>query len=410
MRQRLHGYLAVSFVVFATGCGTMPVPFEIATTANPPPPANTTATDVNLAPDQVASVNATTKATAPEPNVDAQAISPDEHLPAPVVEVPEFKNAKEYTREALRSLAEGNPAYARALAVRAQELDAKNKLAPRIIEQIDLDPSETFGTEFFEHRIGEGESLSKLAGLYLNDPMLFYWLARYNGLEKPGDIHTGQVIRIPGKREQALAVVSEPIEDSNFKNAKQAFEAGNYIKTIELLENSSIEIGTSEKEKLNYQVLLAKAHFQIGVAREKEGNLVEAQRAFGKAAKQDRDNREYLAYVARVDTKLEIENQYKLGEQLAAANKTDDALAAFTKVLQLQPGHEHASRHIKQLQKDRTEQLYRQALAAQKRHDLDKAIALWEQYLVLEPKNENARSHKERAVELKQNLQKFASQ
>jgi tetratricopeptide (TPR) repeat protein len=43
-----------------------------------------------------------------------------------------------------------------------------------------------------------GDTLSKIAAAYLNDPYQFYILARYNGISVPRNLHAGQVIKVPG--------------------------------------------------------------------------------------------------------------------------------------------------------------------------------------------------------------------
>jgi len=67
-----------------------------------------------------------------------------------------------------------------------------------------------------------------LAGRFLGDPLLFYALARYNGLRSPESLSAGQVLRIPGTpkakptRPTAPTVVAGPTRDPARANKLRA--------------------------------------------------------------------------------------------------------------------------------------------------------------------------------------------
>ena len=93
----------------------------------------------------------------------------------------------------------GNEEQAKTELQRALELDPNNKLALNLMRQITADPQVTLGRESFAYTVRPSDTLSRIAGRYLGDIYSFYILARYNGIEVPKKVASGQVIRIPGK-------------------------------------------------------------------------------------------------------------------------------------------------------------------------------------------------------------------
>ncbi|MET0026301.1 MAG: LysM peptidoglycan-binding domain-containing protein [Candidatus Thiodiazotropha sp.] len=72
------------------------------------------------------------------------------------------------------------------------------QIATQLLEQLDADPIEYLGLKNFYYTVQPGDSLSLIAKKFLNDPMKFVILARYNKLDNPSRLAPGQRIRIPG--------------------------------------------------------------------------------------------------------------------------------------------------------------------------------------------------------------------
>lgn len=106
--------------------------------------------------------------------------------------------AQKIAMQALELLEAGNESQATIELQRALELDPNNKLALNLMRQITLDP-QTLGRESFPYTVKPSDTLSRIAGAYLGDIYSFYILARYNGIQVPKKVSSGQVIRIPGK-------------------------------------------------------------------------------------------------------------------------------------------------------------------------------------------------------------------
>jgi hypothetical protein len=81
-----------------------------------------------------------------------------------------------------------------------------------LLRQIEADPVAVFGSESWDYRIQPKDTLTDLAQRFLDDPLQFYLLAKYNRLSNPSRIIAGQTIKIPGKPSilQESLVASKP--------------------------------------------------------------------------------------------------------------------------------------------------------------------------------------------------------
>jgi hypothetical protein len=100
---------------------------------------------------------------------------------------------------AIELLEAGNEEQASIELQRVLQTEPGHKLAQNLLRQIKDDPVAMLGRESFSYRVLPGESLSKIAGRFLNDVHQFYVLARYNDIKVPRQLAGGQVIRVPGK-------------------------------------------------------------------------------------------------------------------------------------------------------------------------------------------------------------------
>ena len=109
------------------------------------------------------------------------------------------QQAQKTAMQAVELLEAGNEGQARIELQHAFELDPGNKLALNLMRQITADPQATLGRESFAYTVRPSDTLSGIARRFLGDVYAFYILARYNGIEVPRRVASGQVIRIPGK-------------------------------------------------------------------------------------------------------------------------------------------------------------------------------------------------------------------
>lgn len=124
-------------------------------------------------------------------------------VPAPIPTGPvsgaQQQQAQKLAMAAVEMLEGGNEDQARSELQSALATDPNNKLAQNLMRQITVDPVAMLGRESFSYTVRSTDTLSRIAGRFLNDIFSFYILARYNDIKVPRQVAAGQVLRIPGK-------------------------------------------------------------------------------------------------------------------------------------------------------------------------------------------------------------------
>jgi len=100
--------------------------------------------------------------------------------------------------KAIELLNAGRPADARKKLLKVLKRQPGDRIAASLLKQIDVAPEILLGKRSFDYVAAPSDSMSLLAQRFLGDPMLFYALARYNGVAVPGRLEPGQKLRIPG--------------------------------------------------------------------------------------------------------------------------------------------------------------------------------------------------------------------
>ncbi|WP_395646745.1 LysM peptidoglycan-binding domain-containing protein [Terricaulis sp.] len=132
--------------------------------------------------------------------------------PAPIAEseqpaaAPE-RTPREHVRVAVGLLDAGEERQARAELRAALDAQPNNSAARRLMDQIETDPRELLRGRTFAYTVRSGETMSELAQRYLGDPLLFYALARFNGLEAPNQLTAGRVLQIPQRAGAAIVAL-----------------------------------------------------------------------------------------------------------------------------------------------------------------------------------------------------------
>jgi tetratricopeptide (TPR) repeat protein len=101
---------------------------------------------------------------------------------------------------AIEQLEQGQEEQAEVLLRQVLQQEPNHRQAQQLLRQIKEDPNSLLGRESFVYRVQAGETLSRIAQRFLNDTLLFYALARYNGIKVPRQLAGGQLIRVPGKQ------------------------------------------------------------------------------------------------------------------------------------------------------------------------------------------------------------------
>ena len=98
---------------------------------------------------------------------------------------------------ALEMLGRGEDRQAEEIFVALRESAGYGERARHMLDQIRRPIHRYFPDDHFNVRLRAGQSLSALSRRYLDDPLKFFALARYNGIASPDRVAAGQLIRIP---------------------------------------------------------------------------------------------------------------------------------------------------------------------------------------------------------------------
>lgn len=138
-------------------------------------------------------------------------------------------SARERLNRAVELLGTGQGVLARAelLAVLAEQ--PGNAMARKLLDQIDREPRELLGEKNYVYKVRPGDSMSSLADRLMGDSLMFYGLARYNGIADPSQMSIGQTLLIPGiprkvvpaKPAAATAATAAPASQRNPVRAGQ---------------------------------------------------------------------------------------------------------------------------------------------------------------------------------------------
>lgn len=132
----------------------------------------------------------------PPPEPESPASEPAPAAPSLVVAPGEVPGA---VARAIEMLELGEAAAAEELLEAVLRTEPAQRRAQSLLRQIREDPRVLLGRDSFQIRVQPGDTLSRIAQRYLNDALLFYALARYNGIAVPRQLAGGQMIRVPGK-------------------------------------------------------------------------------------------------------------------------------------------------------------------------------------------------------------------
>ena len=344
-----------------------------------------------------------------------------------------FSSSKAYWRAAIEYLQQGNEDDARWALEKSLALNPKNKIARDLMYQLDVDAINALGSEYFEYKVQYGDSLSKLSKTYLHDALKFYLLAKYNDISNPGRLVVGQVIHIPGdknsfvveeqaseagqsdstqfkKPEGSQSVTAEmtesqSAEDLLIADAEEMLAAGENLTTIDLIENTKLD--TLAYPRINQ--LLVQAYFQEAKKLKQKDQLIESKLLLIRAAELEPDNIQVNMMLIDMNEVDQADSFYQKSLTALAENKPKVAYELIERALAIEPGYLPALKIRKEIKEKLTAYYYKQALMAQRKHELDRAIKLWDEVLVLNQENDNAKLYRAKAISLKSKLKKFVS-
>ena len=349
----------------------------------------------------------------PPPPPPPVAAAPVEEAPKQMEPVytatPDLK-PKERFRKAVKDLETGQAGQAKAeLNQYVIDSPESNKRAQALLAQIDTPIEQYFPPENFTVVVGTGETLSTLAQTFLGDALKFYVLARYNGIANPSQVSVGQTIKIP---KAAATLAAKDARDKGIV-AKPATPEPELAVEPEEVEEAPVDTkaapgkpapkGTMDKIRK-----LAASGDTDGAIREIEANKLGAGLS---AADATFVADTYLASAKSLkasNPSLAGGRALKAGESYQRmGDKPDKALEAAQLAASLSPANPHAQKLLASAKTAAADRYYRNGLSAFRRQELDAAIAAWDKVLEIDPSHENAKLQRAQALELKEKLSKL---
>ena len=328
--------------------------------------------------------------------------------------------ARDSIQNAMNALQVGQEAKAKIELDTVLRQDPENKVARSLLAQIQTDPAKYFGgPDAFNYTLQPGDSLSSIAQRFLNEPLKFYILARFNGITDPSRIAPGQTIKVPGKKaasdlvpaggndsrraarvESTRESVRGGEEGAHTQQARRLYDAGKYQQAIETLQGGGI--ATTDARNL-----LVLSYGKYAEELTQNENLIDAQSVLENALLMQPGNDKLRKQLKHVEKQREIGRLYKTGTEFMAAGESDKALDAFNALLKLEPKHEAARQNIASVTANMVEATHKDAMVEYSKQNLDEAIALWDRALGLLPGHAASKFYRARAVNLKSRLHKF---
>lgn len=278
-----------------------------------------------------------------------------------------------------------------------------SKVAQDLVRQIDVPSSEYYPAASQEVTLGAGDSFSVLAQKYLGSYYQFYALAKYNGIAVPRDISAGRKIRIPltTRAKQVFEAPPEAVPVAAAGAPTETETAPDLGADATAPAPSAVPSGWSLVSSL-----LAENKYEPAAQEIERSSRLDAltkdQRRLGISAYRNSADALATREPARASARL-----LQAGKWLAADHNDMAALEVLQRSTTLDPGNAAAKKTYADFRASLADSYHRDATAAFQQQDLDRAIALWEKVLEIDPSHKFAQANLNQARELKAKLEKL---
>ena len=320
-----------------------------------------------------------------------------------------------HIQNAITALQTGKEANAKKELDTVLRQEPENKVARSLLAQIKTDPATYFGNQdSFSYTLQPGDTLSSIAQRFLDEPLKFYILARFNGITDPSRVAPGRTIKVPGKKPAGSLASAAPGDsppvarveptrtggDSRTQQARRFYMAGKYQQAIETLQGGGTVVGEARE-------LLVLSYGKYAEELAQSENLIDAQSVLESALSIQPGNERLRKQLRQVEKQREIARLYKTGTESMVAGESGKAMDAFNAILKLDPKHEAAKQHIATINADTVDAMHKDAMLEYSKQNLDQAIAIWDRALAMLPSHADAKFYRARALDLKSKLQKL---
>lgn len=286
-----------------------------------------------------------------------------------------------------------------------------SKVLASLMRQIDAPIEELLPGPYRQVEIGAGESLSLIAARELDDPLMFYALARLNEIAVPAQVPVGTMLRVPetsGGADNADEPSLDAVEAPSEVTAQEIESVAQYLARsgqndearamlIARLGESGSAGADSTRELLTDMTL------EQATAMRAEGALVRALEVLEEAVEvMGTSDQRAVLIGTRQEIRSEMlrEEALRLREQGALA----EAYQAAQSAAKLDTASDKAGLLVDDLRAELVDDLHNKALVAWRDRNVDLAIRSWESLIEVVPDFEPARVYLERARLLREKL------
>ncbi len=302
-------------------------------------------------------------------------------------------------------LERGETRQARDLLVRLRDQTPDSEVVEWFLHQIDAPVEELVPGPYRRVKVAPGDSLSQIAARELGDPLLFYALARLNGIETPARIPAGTWVRIPAsedaqsngleKAPKAGAISAQDVESVAVDLARGG-RPGEARRTLtDWLAKS--QRAPESTQRLLVEIMLEQV-FDFDGKTEQALTLIDEALSVVEAD-------DLRLQLAQARSSLQSRERYRLAQALQSRGELQAAYARATEAVALDPGAQRAKRLAESLEAEVIDLLHSRALVAWRDRDVDRAIRNWASLLEIAPDFEPAKVYIERAKRLRRRLE-----
>ncbi|NVJ62131.1 MAG: LysM peptidoglycan-binding domain-containing protein [Gammaproteobacteria bacterium] len=321
--------------------------------------------------------------------------------PAPVSDVNSRFSGDLNLAQAISSMERGRLNNVESSLKRILSSDTDNRTATRLLEQIQQTAQERYGKEFFTYTVKEGESLGLLAKRFLGHSLEFWGLAKYNDIENPLSLKTGQSLKIPKAKDFSVSSQQQNVlkVDSSVREINALISAKQFNEALERLAVSTEpSVFQAKQYSVQIQQAISGLEQQSDDIKEKEiiSNLLTDLITKSK-------NPMFKEEVTRWLTRLDLPKLRKEANQALANNDLDSAYKAAFVLNSMETKTLSDNNLIEQI----SEYLHKRAVVYYRNQELERAIHIWDRVLTINPNHEPARVYRKRASKLNSQLQQI---
>jgi len=328
--------------------------------------------------------------------------------------------ARERFQLAINSLQQGDSAKAD-VELKAYLAEVPNSAPARnLVTQIETPLETLYPADSFNVQLGQNETLSSLAGIYLGDVLGFYGLARYNGIENPSRVSAGQTIKIPRTpatlaaqmnraamgAQASLSMPMTPTMPTTPTMPLVLAPPGSPPPTVVTPPPAPPARPAPPRDPwASIRENVSAGRFDAAIRDAETARVTPDRTQAVVLASAYAGN----AKVVRTSNTMQAAAQaFRAGQlYLETANRPEDAIEPLELAVMLAPMDNRAQTLLTTAKTRTADTYYRNGVAAFQRQDLDGAIAAWDKTLAIDPNHKNAQLNRAQAIELKMNLQRL---